>query len=476
MPKDEMNRQAILILLLSAFLLLGCTQAPAETPTNKTATTNAANATTALDVTALEANAQRLFQQPGYARFSTTISFPSNLTEEQRAIAEFMQSLLQGQESALAWDNDTFRLDSHVGLLGETLNQTTYHSSNASLWCLDGECDAADTGDTEQRLDVARNALKSPYNFLKMPKNVEVRKAWMVTPTGSSTQAGRACDGFELALNQTYLNQTLYSVPAGELQDITAVKQAVLLKGMNTPLRTCLDRERGYVASIRAEIDLAVARNENELKGLVMTMTQKVTEFREPKTDDVQAPASGVPLTETKPSDGNILPLGSVFTGSDGTQYVFVGKQNGSYAINISNADNASCAPKQLLLPEWTTYECNGTAHLFLIEESITDEFQVAVTEYVIGIRAYDPTYNPTYVLAPNDPTPLSSLPLILMYEGATEEGESVLIGPWEGPCPTERLVLAEKAGTYACDGREYAVKADGKEEDGLRVKVLRKQ
>ena len=127
-----------------------------------------------------------------------------------------------------------------------------------------------------------------------------------------------------------------------------------------------------------------------------------------------------------------------------------------------------------MLLPEWTTYECNGTARLFLIEESDSDEFQVGVTEYVIGIREYDPTSNPTYVLTPNDPTPLSSLPLILMYESTTEDGESVLIGPWEGPCLTERLVLAEKAGTYACDGMEYAVKADDQENGATRA-LLRK-
>jgi len=471
-----MTRSILTSALFFAILLLGCMQAPAPGPVAPVANGTVVTAAST-GFSAQLAEAAHLFEKPGFLRYSVAITFPSNLTDEQQAISEFMQSLLQGQESTLAWDNSTFRLDTQIGLLGETLNQTTYLSANASAWCLDAECDAAAVTDTNERLDVARDALKSPYNFLKLPKNVDVEKAWIVTPSASSNQAGRKCDGFELALNQSYMNQTLYSVPAGELNDVRTVKQAVLLKGITEPMRVCLDQEKGFVALAKVEVDLSVAENDNEaLRGLVMIMTQQVDEFRDaPTPEELQIPQTQEKMQPERAQSVSILPLGSTFTGSDGTQYGYVGKQNGSFVINISNVNDASCAPEALKLPEWTTFACNGTAHLFLIYEEESDEFQLAVTEHVFTIREYDAALGIIHLLPPDNPVPLSDLPLILMYEGTTAEGESILIGPWEGPCPTKRLMLGEKTGAYACDGQEYAIKADGKEEDDLRVQVLRK-
>jgi len=461
----------IAALLFAAFLLLGCTQAPATKDTPSATPT----ATLEPGLSDAIANAEDLFKTPGYARYQVTITFPSNLTEQQAAIAEFMQSLLQGQQSGLAWDGTgTFRLDTQVGLLGESLNQTTFLNTNNSTWCLNGECEAAETQDTEERLDVARNALSSPYAFLKLPAGVDPARAWTNRPSGPAQYAGRTCDGYELTLNQTYLNQTLYSRPAGELEDVNAAKQVVLLKGITTPLRTCLDRERGFVAFVRFEVDLSKARNDDELKGLVMIMTQTIGDFQDtPPAGTLDAPEAE-PARTKAPSSANALPLGAVTLGSDGIRYGYIGKQNASYLLNVSHV-NASCAPKMLQLPEWTTYECNGTVHLFLVEESQSDEFELAYTKYAFTPSPYDPTTYIVYVLEKDKPVPLSNLPLILMYEGTAGSGESILIGPWEGPCPTQRLGLSDKAETYACEGTEYAVKADGKEDGKLRVRVLRK-
>ncbi|MBI5226007.1 hypothetical protein HY994_02075 [Candidatus Micrarchaeota archaeon] len=465
----------LFIFALFALLAIGCTQAPAPAST----TPNATDAlTTAPTLSTHLANAENLFTKPGLARYSVAITFPTNLTEEQRPIAEFMKGLLQGQESTAAWNTSIFRLDTHVGLLGESLNHTTYLAINASLWCVDGKCETADLKDTEERLDIARKALQSPYNFLPMPKSVDPTLAWIATPTGDAQKAGRTCDGYDLLLNHTYLNRTLYSIPAGDLEDLKEVKQAVIFKGITTPLKTCLDRERGYVAYARLEIDLSKARNDDKLRGLRMIMTQEIQKFQDvPGAADLQKPAELETAPKTSVPEGvSILPLGAAATGSDGTRYEYLGKKNGSFILNASNVKNASCGTKQLALPEWTVFECNGTANLFLIYEEKSDEFQLAVRQSAFEIQTYDPSKNIVYVLPEGMPVPFSHLPLIMQYDGKLGNDDVVYIGPWQGPCPTERIVLDDTPARYSCDGTNYVIRKDSVQDrkNALGVQVLK--
>jgi len=466
----------VLALIVAAVLILGCTQAPAPASSENATAAIAVPTTVSSGIAVHIANAQDLFGRPGFVRSSMTITFPGNLTEEQQVVADLMAGLIQGQESTLAWDNGTWRLDTQLGILGETLNQTTFLSANASFFCVDSECEPATQKDTQERLDVAQKALQSPYQLVPLPAAMDPEKAWIVTSTGPSTQAGRACDGFNLTLNQTYMNQTLYSRPAGDLEDIRQVKQAVLFKGITAPLRTCLDQKRGYVARVQVEVDLSVA--EKELHGLTMSMSQTIREFRDkPYLKDVLPPVYPDAEEPKNPSGFSTLPISDNHTAGDGTRYAYVGKQNGSFALDVSNIQNASCSPKRLMLPEWTTFECNGTRMVFLIYEEESDEFQLAVQQFILPVRPYDPELRPVYSVARNQIVVMSDVPLIVLYEGKKDEGDSVLVGPREGPCPTERLFLEGKPGSYTCEGQDYLIqKSDGSiENEALGIRVIKK-
>ncbi len=466
------------VLVLAAVFLFGCIQAPESVTVSNGATGTPVPTAVSGSITASSLNAESLFDRSGFVRYSVAVTFPGNLTEEQKTIADIMQELVQGQESTLAWVSGAWRLDSQVGVLGQTLNQTAYLDlgNNNSQFCVDGKCEPAAQEDTQERLDVAKKALQRPFQLVPMPSGVDAEKAWIVTSTGPSIQAGRSCDGFDLTLNQTYMNQTLYARSAGDFENIRQVKQAVLFKGITSPLPICLDQERGYVARVQMRVNLSVA--EKELSGLTMAVSQTVQEFRdEPYLRDVLPPAYPKAEKPRRPSGLSILSISDNHTTGDGTRYSYAGKQNGSFALDVSNIQNASCPPKRLMLPEWTTFECDGTRLVFLIYEEESDEFQLAVQQFILPVRPYDPQLRPVYAVARNQIAVMSDVPLIVMYEGKSQEGESLLVGPWEGPCPTQRLYLDGKPGSYTCEGQTFLLqKSDGSiENELLGIRVIKK-
>ncbi len=478
-----------LVLVVAAILLFGCIQttAPAATPDNTSASVKATGVPSPT-MEQYRAKMSGFFEQPGKIAYRTRFEYVSNGSEEEDAFIELFKALISGQESDLAWKTDHWRLQSSVGLFGGTLNETTYVSANGSFNCIDDEpCEPIEPKWAVEKINTAKKALIDAYEGISLPEFLETQKAFLPSYKGLDWQAGRPCARFELAVNHTYVNQTFYTRAAsGQLNSLKEAKTQFLIRGIQKPIALCLDDEKGYVALVRIEVDLSQAYSKEEVPFPIrMILIQEVTEFKN-NVQEVEfepadtAKAQGNPVNrkpDALPDRVNVLPLNVNSTSSDGTRYAYVGKQNGSYLINIENIKNASCARMQLKLPEWMMYECNGTAELFYLYEDASDEFQVAFEQQVFKMQAYDPANRPLYALPEGMPVPFPDVPLIMQYDGKTAQGHRVLVGPWQGPCPTETFYLNDETITYACDGQTYVIKSQNafSDSDGLTVQVIKK-